>query len=60
MPNVLLLSCDPTDCSSPGPSVHGILQVKVLVCVAISSSPNSISIIISSVTAGANSVPEPL
>ena len=30
--------CDPTDCSPPGSSVHGILQARVLEWVAISSS----------------------
>ena len=37
-------SCDPMDCSSPGSSVHGILQARVLEWVAISFSsglPNS-------------------
>ena len=33
--------CDPTDCSSPGPSVHGILQSRRLEWVAISSSRGS-------------------
>ena len=28
--------CDPMDCSLPGSSVHGILQVKVRECIAIS------------------------
>ena len=28
--------CDPMDCSSPGSSVHGILQAKILEWVAIS------------------------
>ena len=27
--------CDPTDCSPPGFSVHGILQARILECVAI-------------------------
>ena len=27
--------CDPTDCSPPGFSVHGILQVKILEWIAI-------------------------
>ena len=27
--------CDPMDCSSPGPSVHGILQARMLEWVAI-------------------------
>jgi len=30
--------CDSTDCSSPGSSVHGISQVRILEWVAISSS----------------------
>ena len=30
--------CDPMDCSPPGPSVHGILQARILEWVAISSS----------------------
>ena len=30
--------CDSTDCSSPGSSVHGILQVIILELVAISFS----------------------
>ena len=30
--------CDPMDCSPPGSSVHGILQKRILECVAISSS----------------------
>ena len=30
--------CDPTDCSLPGSSVHGILQARILEWVAISSS----------------------
>ena len=29
-------SCDPMDCSSPGSSVHGILQARILARVAIS------------------------
>ena len=28
--------CDPMDCSPPGPSVHGILQARILEWVAIS------------------------
>ena len=28
--------CDPTDCSLPGSSVHGIFQARILECVAIS------------------------
>ena len=33
--------CDPMDCSSPGSSVHGILQARILEWVAISSSRGS-------------------
>ena len=33
--------CDPTDCSPPGSSVHGIPQARILVRVAISSSRGS-------------------
>ena len=33
--------CDPMDCSSPGPSVHGILQAKILEWVAITFSRGS-------------------
>ena len=33
--------CDPTDCSPPGPSVHGILQARILEWAAISSSRGS-------------------
>ena len=33
--------CDPTDCSLPGSSVHGILQVRILEWVAISFSRGS-------------------
>ena len=29
-----LTLCDPMDCSSPGSSVHGILQARILKCVA--------------------------
>ena len=32
--------CDPMDCSSPGSSVHGILQARVLQWVAMPSSRN--------------------
>ena len=34
-------SCDPMDCSPPGPSVHGIFQPRVLEWVAISFSRGS-------------------
>ena len=30
-----LTLCDPMDCSPPGSSVHGILQARILECVAI-------------------------
>ena len=33
--------CDPTDCSPPGSSVHGILQARILMWVAIPSSRGS-------------------
>ena len=33
--------CNPLDCSPPGPSVHGIIQARILECVAISSSRGS-------------------
>ena len=33
-----LTLCDPTDCSLPGSSVHGISQARILQCVAISYS----------------------
>ena len=33
-----LTLCNPIDCSPPGSSVHGILQARLLECVAISSS----------------------
>ena len=33
--------CDPMDCSLPGSSVHGILQARILVWVAISFSRES-------------------
>ena len=33
--------CNPTDCSPPGSSVHGILQARILEWVAISSSRGS-------------------
>ena len=34
-------SCDPTDCSLPGSSVHGILQARILEWLAISFSKGS-------------------
>ena len=33
--------CDPMDCTPPGSSVHGILQARILECVAISFSRGS-------------------
>ena len=33
--------CDPMDCSPPGPSVHGILQARILEWVAVPSSRGS-------------------
>ena len=36
-----LTLCDPTDCSLPGSSVHGIFQARVLEWVAISFSKGS-------------------
>ena len=36
-----LTLCNPVDCSVPGSSVHGILQAKILECVAISFSTGS-------------------
>ena len=33
-----LTLCNPMDCSPPGSSVHGILQARILECVAISFS----------------------
>ena len=30
-----LTLCNPTDCSPPGSSVHGILQARILECIAI-------------------------
>ena len=36
-----VLLCDPTDCSPPGSSLHGILQARLLEWVAILSSRGS-------------------
>ena len=36
-----LALCDPVDCSPPGSSVHGVLQVRTLQWVAVSSSRGS-------------------
>ena len=35
--------CDLVDCSPPGPSVHGILQAKILEWVAISFSSKAVN-----------------
>ena len=40
-PQSCLTLCDPTDCSRPGSSVHGILQARILEWVAISFSRGS-------------------
>ena len=34
--------CDPMDCSPPGPSIHGILQARILEWVTISFSRGSL------------------
>ena len=34
--------CDPMDCSSPGSSVHGILQTRILKWVASFSIPTAL------------------
>ena len=36
-----LTLCDPTDCSLPGSSVHGVLQARILECVVIPFSRGS-------------------
>ena len=36
--------CDPMDCSQPGPSVHRILQARILEWVAISFSQGRLEI----------------
>ena len=36
-----LTLCDPVDCNSPGSSVHGILQARILEWVAMPSSMGS-------------------
>ena len=38
----MFVSCDPTDCSPPRSSIHGILQARILEWVAISFSMNKI------------------
>ena len=38
---VVFDSCDPMNCNPPGSSVHGILQARILVWVAISFSKGS-------------------
>ena len=35
LPRVRALSCNPTDCSPPGSSVHGLFQARILEWVAI-------------------------
>ena len=37
-----LILCNPTDCSLPGSSVHGIIQARILECVAMPSSNSSL------------------
>ena len=39
--SVVFYSLQPMDCSPPGSSVHGILQARILECVAISFSSGS-------------------
>ena len=39
--SVCLTLCDPTDCSPPGSSVHGILQARMLQWLAMSFSPST-------------------
>ena len=39
--SVILQLCNPMDCSPPGSSVHGVLQARILVWVAISFSRGS-------------------
>ena len=41
MKDLILLFCDPIDCSPPGSSVHGISQARILEWVAISFSRGS-------------------
>ena len=36
-----LTLCDPIDCNPPGSSIHGILQARILECVAMPSSRGS-------------------
>ena len=38
---VLSNSCDPMECSPPGSSVHGLLQARILVWVAVPASRGS-------------------
>ena len=40
-PQSCLTLCDPMDCNLPGSSVHGILQARVLECIAIPFSRGS-------------------
>ena len=39
VPQSCLTLYDPKDCCPPGPSVHGILQVRILECAAIPGVP---------------------
>ena len=39
--HLCLTLCDPTDCSPPGSSVHGILQARILEWVVMPSSKGS-------------------
>ena len=41
-----LTLCDPTDCSLPGSSVHGIFQARILEWVAIALSVHGLPIIL--------------
>ena len=41
LPQLCLTLCNPIDCSPPGSSIHGILQARILECVAMSSSRGS-------------------
>ena len=43
-----LTLCDPTDCSLPGSSVHGIFQARVLEWVAIAFSVSTLDSILKS------------
>ena len=41
LPFCVWLSCNSTDCSQPGSSLHGISQARILECIVISSSRGS-------------------